>query len=211
MTKSTVIFLGPLPGSSKTMPFCEEYSVKTRKAKESNVLAFIGQHRGPGPPRSPHSGRHCPLVAAHITQGELEVERTVQVSRLIATPASSELQLHLNSLASFSPRTHLSFPIERNDLMTAIQSLSESADSPHHQEKTSMEIRESRLFFSSKALKAGILLSAIRTRTCELPCRAAVWGYLVATTPLPTSQLGSLSFSSHRHPHPVRSNTYTSW
>lgn len=75
------------------MPFCGVYSGTGKNGQGGPSAGVTGQHRGPRPPLSHCLRRHRPLLVPHITDGGPEVERLVQVSRLIAVLASSELQL----------------------------------------------------------------------------------------------------------------------
>ena len=124
MTRSTVTFLGPLPGSSKTISFCGVYSVPGNGPGGQRACVYWWR-RGPRPPRSHCSGTHCPLVVLYVTEGGTGIGKALQISRLIVVAfASSELPLQVQQfLGLFSSRIRFppTPPTEAHDILTAIK------------------------------------------------------------------------------------------
>lgn len=105
VTRSIVVFLGPLPGSSKTKPFCGVYSV-IGKAREGKVLELLV--------REGAYDHHSAIAQEDIAPSWFLIqpggERAVRVPRLTLVLASSELQWQFQQIRGlFSSRTHL-FP-----------------------------------------------------------------------------------------------------
>lgn len=107
MTRSIVIFLGPLPGSSKTISFCGVFQYPAR-AKESRVRAALVAW-GPKPTTQPLLRKTLPPRGSFCNSGS--GKGCVQVSRLIVALAFSKLQLQVQQiLGLFSSRIHFFSP-----------------------------------------------------------------------------------------------------
>lgn len=137
MTRSTVIFLGPLPGSSHTRPFCEAHSGKGKKGQGGQSAGVPGAH-GAADHRGPRLGETLPPGGAHRAERAAGRgrERCARL-RVTAAPAASptpaamcrDSGLIFSRGAPFFSRREKGHQ-DRNEI-----SVSQSSDSPHDQEK----------------------------------------------------------------------------